>query len=366
MQSKKLNRSDYILLLLYFIVYILLELYDYTYFFHQIEYTLVYPDNSTFIQQNTAPELKGYLIGIPISFLCTLGVVLTFYLWLVPKYLVKSRNYLLLLSIGILLLVGFGMLKLSVWLLINNVPVQAYPSFIELLIEGINTSAINAGLPLGILITKKYYEEQVKNAFIEQQRKEGELNLLRAQINPHFLFNNLNTLDALIESNPAQAQIYLKALSQLYRNLIITKDQEIIPLRKELDVLKNYFTMIKVRFGDAYHFNIIDRTIQENEFLPVAALQILIENVIKHNRPAARDTILTNIRIEDKFVVVQNNKVASKAIAETFGTGLKNLEERYKFITNEKIQINQDDDLQFSISIPIIHLKKLNNEDSYS
>lgn len=358
MQLKKLNRSDYILLTLYFTVFILLGLYDYTYFFHQIEYTLVYPDGSTSVQQNTAPKLMGYLVGIPMAFLCTLGVVLTFYLWLVPKYLIKSRNFFLLFSLGVGILMVFGILKLAIWLWINNVPTEAYPSFINLLVDGINTSAVNAGMPLGILITKKYYEEQVKNASIEQKRKEGELNLLRSQINPHFLFNSLNTLDSLIESNPSKAQIYLKALSQLYRNLIINKDQEIIPLGKELETLKSYFTMIKIRFGDAYHFNIIDREIHKNEFLPVAALQILIENVIKHNNPSSSDTITTNIKVEDKFVIVQNNKVAAKTISESFGTGLKNLEERYKFITNEKIQIQQDDDLQFTISIPIIHLKK--------
>ena len=187
---------------------------------------------------------------------------------------------------------AFGMLKLSVWLWINNVPVEAYPSFLDFSLNSINTSAVNAGLPLGILITKKYYEEQARNAAIEQQRKEGELNLLRAQINPHFLFNSLNTLDALIEQNPARAQTYLKALSQMYRNLIVTKDQDIIPLQQELETLKNYLTMINIRFGDAYHFTIMDRDIQKHECIPVAALQILVENVIKHNNPASTDTCL--------------------------------------------------------------------------
>ena len=359
MLSKKLNKSDYILLTLYFAVFIFLDLYEYTYFFHQIEYTIIHPDGSTIIQQNTAPALKGYLLGIPTSFLCTLGVVLIFYLWLVPKYLIKSKNYLLLLSLGILLLMAFGMLKLSVWLWINNVPVEAYPSFLDFSLNSINTSAVNAGLPLGILITKKYYEEQARNAAIEQQRKEGELNLLRAQINPHFLFNSLNTLDALIEQNPARAQTYLKALSQMYRNLIVTKDQDIIPLQQELETLKNYLTMINIRFGDAYHFTIMDRDIQKHECIPVAALQILVENVIKHNNPASTDTIRTTLRINDKFIVVQNNKVAATAIAESFGIGLKNLEERYRFITPKKIHIHQDDAEQFMISIPIIHLKKM-------
>ena len=359
MLRKKLNRSDYILLALYFTVFTLLNIYDYTYFFHQIEYTIVYPDGSNFVQKNTAPELKGYLIGVPISFLFTLSVVLVFYLYLIPKYLIESRNYLLFGLVGVITMFIFGALKLSVWLWINNIPREAYPSFIDFLINGISTSSVNAGLPLGILITKKYYEEQIKNATIEQQRKEVEVNLLRAQINPHFLFNSLNTLDALIDRDPSKAQIYLKALSQLYRNLIVNKDREIIPLQQELETLKSYFTMIKIRFGDAYHFNIIDRPIQENEFLPVAALQILVENVIKHNSPSSSIMITTTIKIEDKLVVVQNNKVAPTAIADSFGTGLKNLEERYKLITAEKIHINQDDDVQFTISIPIISVRKL-------
>ncbi|MEM8528398.1 MAG: histidine kinase [Bacteroidota bacterium] len=310
------------------------------------------------VQQNKSPELKGYLVGIPTSLITSLGVVLIFYLWLIPKFLIESKNYLLLLCLGITTLVLFGGIKLLVWQWVNNIPLAAYPPFVDLFLDGINTSAINASFPLGILITKKYYEEQVKNASIEQRRKEGELNLLRTQVNPHFLFNSLNTLDALIECNPAKAQIYLKALSQLYRNLIITKDQEIIPLHKELETLKDYFTMIKIRFGDAYHFEIIDRFIHKNEFLPVAALQILVENVIKHNSPDSFNTVLTNIKIEHEHIIIENNKVTPKTIAESFGTGLKNLAERYKFITNKEIQIIQDNDSQFSISIPIIHLKK--------
>ncbi len=155
MLSKKLNKSDYVLLTLYFTVFILLTLYDYTYYFHQVEYTIIHPDGSTLIQQNATPELKGYLIGTPASFLCTLGIVLTFYLWLIPKYLIESKNYLWLLTLGIMLLIIFGMLKLWIWLWINNVPEEAYPSFIDFTFKSINTSAVNAGLPLGSEILGK-------------------------------------------------------------------------------------------------------------------------------------------------------------------------------------------------------------------
>jgi len=263
-----------------------------------------------------------------------------------------------LLCSGIAALVIFGVIKLLVWQWANNLPPAAYPSFAKLILEGINTSALNAGFPLGILITKKYYEEQARNTAIEQKRKEGELNLLRSQVNPHFLFNSLNTLDALIESNPPQAQTYLKALSKMYRNLIMTKDQEIIPLSQELETLKNYITMIKIRFGNTYHFEITDRPIKDTEFMPVAALQILVENVVTHNKPSSSDTILTSIEIGPKLITVENNKVNTGVSSRSLGTGLKNLKDRYQLVTNEQITINRNDALHFSISIPIIRLKE--------
>lgn len=351
----KLNRSDYLVLTVYFVVFILAESYDHTFYFNKINYTFIKPDGSSYSQVNTSPSLLGYLIGVPASFFTTLSIVLTFYLWLIPKYLIEVRKYFLFALLGILVLAAFGILRFTVWHWVDNAPWQTYPSALDLIMNGLSNSASNAGLPLGILLTKKYFESQVQIAQVQKKQKESELKLLQAQINPHFLFNNLNTLDALIDTKPGEAKSYIAHLSALYRYLINTKDKEVVLLQDELSMIKNYFYLIETRFGDIYTFNITGNNIAKAQYLPVGALQILIENVVKHNRVLVDKHIRTTIVIESQQIVVTNNKTGASEKLESFGTGLDNLQERYALLFDKEIKISNSE-FEFQVSIPLIEL----------
>lgn len=350
-----LNKSDYLLLFVYFILFVLVETYDHTFHFNKTNYTFIQPDGTSYSQMNTSPSLMGYIIGIPVSLISALSIIIIFYKSLIPTYLINSKKYLQFSVLGMIVLLVFGALRFTVWHWAENAPWQTYPPFFDLFFNSISNGASNAGFPLGILLTKKYFEAQTQIAFAQKKQKESELKLLQAQLNPHFLFNNLNTLDALIDTKPDQAKEYIVHLSALYRYLISTKDKEIVLLKEELSMIKNYFYLIKTRFGDIYSFNIEGNSEATNPYLPVGALQVLIENVVKHNSVPIGRSIRTTITVEDQQITVTNNKTGSSEETDSFGTGLDNLHERYALLSDKNIQIHNSN-TEFKVSLPIIEL----------
>ncbi len=355
MINTKFNKSDYLLLLIYFVAFVLVELYDHTFHFHQVTYNFIRPDGSTYSQVNTGPSLEGYLVGVPASLISSLAIVLIFFIWLTPTFLINRKNYLVFSILGILVLVTFGIFRITLWHWAYHIPWETYPPIHDLIIKGLNNSASSAGLPLAILLAKKYFEAQLELAQTEKKQKEGELKLLQAQLNPHFLFNNLNTLDALITSDPEKAKKYIAHLSALYRYLINMKDQEVVSLNGELSMIKNYFYLIETRFGKAYVFDIKGQNPKADKYLPVGALQVLIENVVKHNRVIAGKSIQITITIEQEQVTVTNNKDQIPESRETFGTGLKNLKERYTLLFDKEMTVLNSES-RFQVCIPLIEL----------
>ncbi|MEL6562740.1 MAG: histidine kinase [Bacteroidota bacterium] len=355
MINTKFNKSDYLLLIIYFAAFMFVELYDHTFHFHQVTYNFIRPDGSSYSQVNTSPTLEGYFAGVPASLISSFSIVLIFFMWLIPNFLIKKENYFIFSMQGILVLAAFGIFRITTWHWAYHIPWETYPPVHDLIIKALNNSASSAGLPLGILLAKKYYETKVELAQTEKKQKEGELKLLQAQLSPHFLFNNLNTLDALISSDPEQAKKYIAHLSALYRYLINTKDQEVVSLNEELSMIKNYFYLIETRFGKVYVFEVKGQLPKADKYLPVGALQVLIENVVKHNRVMAGKSIQTTITIEDEQVTVTNTKDQISESRESFGTGLKNLKERYALLFDKEMKVS-DSESKFQVCIPLIEL----------
>lgn len=217
---------------------------------------------------------------------------------------------------------------------------------------GISTSTQNAGILVGILLGKKFYEAQLTLQKSEKEKKESELRLLKSQVDPHFLFNNLNTIDSLIDSNPTVAKKYLNKLSQLYRYLIRTKDDEVVPLEEELEFAKNYIYLLEQRFGSAYAFEIKKNCGIDNLLIPPGALQTLLENVVKHNLASAEEPISTQIEISEKNIQVSNNVKLKKTVKDSYGVGLNNLKTRYRLLSEKEIEVDKGS--SFSITLPTL------------
>ena len=334
--NTKLNKSDWVLITLYYSVAVILNVIDY---------------------KSRGLKLIEFIVDIPTSVIISIVIILIFMYVLIPRFLVEKKQSFLFIFFSFIVLTILGVIDDTSGFLSAGKQLKDLPEWHRVIINGIYTSANNTGFIFGILFTKKFYESQTNLFKVQQEQKENELKLLRSQIDPHFLFNNLNTLDSLIDSDAEKAKEYINRLSLIYRYLIQTKDAEVMELSKELQFAENYIFLINTRFSSDYEFTIMKNINIANKFIPTGAIQALLENVVKHNKSEDKTPITTTITINDGWLILTNTKSNTATNQESFGTGLENLKARYKLLSDQQIQIHNMDK-KFEVFIPIITLSE--------
>lgn len=190
-----------------------------------------------------------------------------------------------------------------------------------------------------------------KSIQLEKDNLEAQYNTLKAQVNPHFLFNSLNSLMSLLENNPI-AEKYLQDLSEYLRYVLQSNSREMVELKEELESLEKFFNLQKLRFNDNLQVEVqINKTSLQSQ-LPPLALQMLVDNCIKHNTISSSKPLSIRIFDDNESITVENN-LQVKPSNESTGQGLKNIEGRYRFISSEPIKIVTTD-THFSVTIPLI------------
>lgn len=194
---------------------------------------------------------------------------------------------------------------------------------------------------ISIVYETVFYFELWKEALLEGERlKKTEARLqfesLKNQVNPHFLFNSLNTLSSLIHVNPDKAEKFTQQFAQVYRYVLEVKDKTFVPLEKELDFVKTYIYLQKIRFGDHLIFenDIIQGS--QNYFLPPLILQNLVENAIKHNKISEKDPLTIKIWIAEDRINVSNNLQERKDQVASTKTGLYNIQQRFRLVSDQE------------------------------
>ncbi|MDP4275741.1 MAG: histidine kinase [Bacteroidota bacterium] len=178
--------------------------------------------------------------------------------------------------------------------------------------------------------------------------------LLRQQIHPHFLFNALNTLKSLYKREPQTAEEYLVHLSDFLRASISTNNIKVIRLKDELKLCLDYLNMQKIRFGNALVYSIeISREKQENGFVPSFSIQPLLENAIKHNELTGESPLNITVKQEKEWIKVTNNLNRKTSTENSTGSGLANLSERYRLLSDNDLII-EENEKTFSVSIKIL------------
>ena len=175
---------------------------------------------------------------------------------------------------------------------------------------------------------------------------------LKNQINPHFLFNSLNTLSSLISSRPETAEMFLNKLSAIYRYILENSRKDRVPLTTELNFINDYFELHKIRDDDKIELTIDVGNASEYNIIPVS-LQILIENCIKHNMATRENRLRISISVENDFVVVQNNLQKMGTQLKSTETGLKNLAERVRLITRKALIVEESNNY-FTVKVPLL------------
>jgi len=195
----------------------------------------------------------------------------------------------------------------------------------------------------------------LENEHLKQQNLQNELSALKNQINPHFLFNSLNSLNSLIRDNK-EATMFVKKLSFMYRYILQSGDRDLVPLKEELKFLDSYTYLIKTRYRNRFQIEIaIDETYLDRK-IPPLALQLLVENAVKHNEISEIHPLKVKIYSQEDCIYVENKVRTRTTLAEGTGTGLLNLYKRYYMIRKQQIIIDKQSDI-FRVKLPLNKMK---------
>ena len=204
------------------------------------------------------------------------------------------------------------------------------------------------------LMRAQYREKMadVENETLRAENLSSRYEALKTQMDPHFLFNSLNTLKSLIDIDSGKAEDFVHQLSSVLRYTL--KNEEVVTLAKELDCVRSYCQMMKIRYGDNLIFDHhIDHEKYDNYYVLPLSIQGLIENAIKHNVISSRQPLTVNVLTDDHNHLIVSNEIHPK-IGETEGSGigLANLSERYRIKWNENVEIFDDGKI-FSVTLPL-------------
>jgi two-component system, LytTR family, sensor kinase len=199
-------------------------------------------------------------------------------------------------------------------------------------------------------------EEAIQSEKLKQEAIALQYQIMQNQVNPHFLFNSLNTLGSLIDIDTQKAKEFTRELSMFYRELLYFKDKDLITLNDELNFLKKYIYLQKIRFGDNFDVQIFLNDANGFEVIPMS-IQMLVENAVKHNIISKERPLNIIIGQSDEMeIFVENNLQLKENVSGSNHIGLKNLTERYQFLTGKVMTITRGEHF-FRVTIPLINLK---------
>jgi two-component system LytT family sensor kinase len=251
---------------------------------------------------------------------------------------------------------GFIFLSILAWNLHEAVAgAVEYPDLLRRNYVGrifVATLLIIAAVYLWVYI-RANQQIMLENSRIKELHAEAQLTALRHQINPHFLFNSLNTLSAVIRAgNRDQGVNLVDRLSSVYRYVLRVNKEATVPLREEVNFLNDYADLLRARFGDKFNLDIQLSTEKLALHIPPLALQLLLENAVKHNVISKQSPLVVNIHDEGAWVVVQN-ELRPRTTTNSGGLGLVNLTERYRLLQSPAPIIERHNDT-FLVKLPLL------------
>ena len=228
----------------------------------------------------------------------------------------------------------------------------------------VNWVIINIALLVSAIMHAKGFMEEWKKSsrkeVVEQKliakSANAQFESLKNQLDPHFLFNSLNVLSALIDENPDQAQRFTASMSKIYRYVLEQKDKELVTVEEEIEFAKVYCNLLETRFEDSvsFEFNVNKNVL--HLFVVPLSLQLLLENCIKHNFATSGKPLNIKIFSENGYLFIENNLQYREQVKESAGIGLSNIVQRYALLTKQNVFIEKSAEF-FRVKIPILTQK---------
>ncbi|NJM26380.1 MAG: histidine kinase [Bacteroidia bacterium] len=208
-----------------------------------------------------------------------------------------------------------------------------------------------------VFLVREQESELVRNEQLQRAKAEAELEALKNQIDPHFMFNSLNSLSYLIKKDQGKATLFTENLAEVYRYILTQKDQTLVLLEDEFNFVNKYTELLELRFGHALiirkHFN---GATEKAFLLPPISAFVAMENIVKHNEISDRKPLTVDLHVTDGHLTISNEIRPKRSLQHSSRIGLKNLDERFKILTGKGVDTTNDDGC-FTVKLPLIPIK---------
>jgi len=310
-----------------------------------------------FIFQRNVYESYYTLITITFSILYT-GII-----WIVTRYvIIRVHHYypieqrvFMHVFVQVLFIICFTLLIswFSFYLYSMAYPIEKGELFQSFFITLIITLLITS-IYEGVYLYKQWKNHIIKSERLQKDTLEAKYESLKHQINPHFLFNSLNTLLSISDDNPVAKQ-FIHDLSDLLRYILDSGKNEVVSLKTEIDIVRKYVNLQISRFPESLKVEIMIEEKFLNYSVAPLSLQMLVENAIKHNTKTSHKPLIISIFIDNDYLVIENN-LQQNMIQSSTGIGLNNIKQRYLFLSSKEVIIGQSND-KFSVSLPLLKIE---------
>jgi len=229
-----------------------------------------------------------------------------------------------------------------------------YPPFsITVYISSVMLLVFVVGISVAIDSSRQWRTTQLEMERLEKEKLKSDYRALQNQVNPHFLFNSLNVLISEIKHDPETAETFTRRLSQVYRYVLQSKNHDLVSLKEEVEFVRSYVYLHKVRMGSALEVSIDIDSDSLEKHLPPLTLQILIENAIKHNVVTEEDPLHITIKASDRHTLLVKNNLNPKQSLDSTKTGLSNIRARYGLLRKDGLKIEKNA-TEYMVFVPIL------------
>ncbi|MBN8823493.1 MULTISPECIES: sensor histidine kinase [unclassified Spirosoma] len=288
--------------------------------------------------------------GIVIFVTLTLWMKYMRFVYGAPDQFGQRLLYSMLMYVGVMMSV-----ILSIYWIYDQLGYPYKPETIPwVLMIGFVTNVTSAGCHESIFTYNQLRESTQREYRLKQLHMQQQMDVLKQQVNPHFLFNSLNSLLTLIGENPSQAEIFTEELSSVYRYVLRANEQDLTDLATELDFINSYTHLLKTRYGAGFQLTVqVDSRFQSFQ-LPPLTLQLLVENAVKHNIVMKSRPLTVDIQTDGLANLhVRNNIQKKKQGVVSNGVGLTNILAKYEMLGQPRPSVREETG-QFVVALPLI------------
>lgn len=319
-------------------------------FFLRLTFIFVLSDSSP--ASSSSPGMSSMILSNSFSLILLICINIL-YVWSTPRTL-KSRT----IQTQFLILLAFILIASVVETALicgqnKGTDIDSFKGFARLYLASLITQTT-----IYCLVYMVHYAVTTKNRMLKERSKANEAQyryqILKRQVNPHFLFNSLNALDCLVcEEKTEQASTYIHKLAGVYRYMIKSEEEQLVPLEEELKFVEKYVDLMLVRFPDGLHVNIDIPAELMSRFILPCSLQLLIENATKHNVINAANPLVIQICSDGESISVTNNIIPKVTKASSTGLGQKYIRQQYQNLCGKEIAISQSE-WEYKVILPLI------------